>query len=107
MAFANWDIESLTGYQPKTTFWMDFSIADRFGKAAVMDTFKRAFNEWKSNTVYVTELAMVLNWKAWQHDSNGHPALTELYSKLFYQVNDWCYEHLTGDDLTYYFQTTD
>lgn len=35
------------GYTCKTTFWMDFSIADRFGAAAVKDTFNRAFAEWK------------------------------------------------------------
>ena len=30
-----------------TTFWQDFSIADAFGVAAIKDTFKRAFAEWK------------------------------------------------------------
>ena len=29
------------GYQPKTTFWMDFSIADKFGIAAIKDTYNR------------------------------------------------------------------
>lgn len=33
------------GYQPKTTFWMDFSIADRFGTEAIVDTYERAFKE--------------------------------------------------------------
>lgn len=27
-----WDIEEETGYKPITTFWMDFSIADNYGK---------------------------------------------------------------------------
>lgn len=26
-----WNIESETGYKPRTTFWQDFSIADAFG----------------------------------------------------------------------------
>ena len=30
------------GYTPKTTFWMDFSIADKFGAKAVRDTYNRA-----------------------------------------------------------------
>lgn len=30
------------GYELQTTFWEDFSIADRFGLAAVLDTFNRA-----------------------------------------------------------------
>lgn len=37
------------GYELQTTFWEDFSIADRFGLSAIQDTFKRAFEEWKNN----------------------------------------------------------
>ncbi len=51
------------GYEMQTTFPMDFSIADTFGANAVKDTFKRAFNEWKSNYVYLTELVITLNLK--------------------------------------------
>ena len=51
----------------KTTFWMDFSIADRFGKSAVKDTYKTAFESWKDNYKYLTELVMVLNHKIWEH----------------------------------------
>ena len=40
------------GYQPKTTFWMDFSIADKFGIAAIKDTYNRAFKEWKTNHMF-------------------------------------------------------
>lgn len=35
----------MSGYQPKTTFWQDFEIANAFGKKAVEDTFNRAFEE--------------------------------------------------------------
>lgn len=35
------------GNEVKTTFWEDFSIAERFGLSAIQDTFKRAFKEWK------------------------------------------------------------
>jgi hypothetical protein len=34
-----------SGYQMKTTFWQDFSIAEKFGLEAIRDTFKRAFDE--------------------------------------------------------------
>lgn len=44
------------GYELQTTFWEDFSIADRFGLSAIQDTFKRAFEEWKNNYKYLTEL---------------------------------------------------
>ena len=49
------------GYELQTTFWEDFSIADRFGLSAIQDTFKRAFEEWKNNYKYLTELILVLN----------------------------------------------
>ena len=45
MKVSVWNIEAITGYKPITTFWMDFSIADNFGKSAVKDTFNRAFEE--------------------------------------------------------------
>lgn len=51
------------GYTVQTTFWEDFSIADRFGKSAVLDTFKRAFAEWKTDYKYLTEMVLVLNPK--------------------------------------------
>ena len=42
-------------WRESTTFWTDFSIADRFGIKAVKDTFERAFKEWKSNARYLKE----------------------------------------------------
>jgi hypothetical protein len=47
-----------------TTFWSDFSIADPFGKDAVRDTFNRAFEEWKSDFRYLTDLVIVLNTRS-------------------------------------------
>lgn len=37
------------GYETKTTFWEDFSIADAFGADAIKDTFDRSFKNWKNN----------------------------------------------------------
>ena len=59
------------GYELQTTFWEDFSIADRFGLSAIQDTFKRAFEEWKNNYKYLTELILVLNHKIWQYYETG------------------------------------
>ena len=47
----------------KTTFMLDFSIADCFGNKAVTDTFKRAFKEWKNDVIYMAEFVCVLNPK--------------------------------------------
>ena len=54
------------GYETFTTFWSDFSIADKFGPDAVKDTFDRAFNEWKHDYKYLTELTLILNLKLGQ-----------------------------------------
>lgn len=40
----HWPVTEMCGYEPKTTFWQDFWIAIHFGKEAVLDTYKRAFN---------------------------------------------------------------
>lgn len=90
-----------------TTFWNDFSIADKFGIKAVKDTFKRAFEEWKSDYKYLTELVMVLNHKCWDHYSKGNTKLSNLYSDLYYKANDWAYSHLEGEALDFYFHVTD
>lgn len=90
-----------------TTFWMDFSIADRFGIAAVKDTYRRAFKEWKSNVKYLTELVMVLNHKIWQHYEAGHEDLAEVYNTLWMTADNWAVENLKGEDLTYYYTVTD
>ena len=39
-------IFEMIGYEPKTTFWSDFSIADMFGVEGVKDTYNRAKDEW-------------------------------------------------------------
>ena len=87
------------GYVTKTTFYDDFTIADRFGIKAIKDTYKRAFNEWKDNVEYITEFVMVLNHKMWHHYKSNH----ELYEK----ANDWCMDNLKGTDLDYFYKTTD
>lgn len=103
----NWNIEAMTGYTPKTTFYTDFSIADMFGGApAVKDTYKRAFKEWRSNVEYITELVMVLNWKIWEHYETNEK-LARVYNDLWEELGDWCCENLKGEDLSYYYVTID
>lgn len=96
-----------TGYQPQTTFWSDFGIAEPFGEKAVEDTYNRAFREWKSDKVYLTELSMMLNWKLWQHYDKGNDKMARLYDKLWKQTDKYAHTHLKGDDLQYYIRTTD
>ena len=102
----SWGIEEETGYKPITTFWQDFSIADKFGIASVRDTYKRAFEEWKGNYKYLTELVLVLNHKIWQHYQTNK-ALAEVYDELWKEAYAWGYNNLTGEELDYFYETTD
>ena len=105
MTFSKWNIESELGYKPITTFWMDFSIAEQYSKAGVIDTFRRAMKEWKHNYKYLTELVMVLNHKIAQHHRT-FPELANLYHQLFEQAELYAIENLRGEELQYYYDTT-
>ena len=94
------------GYETKTTFWMDFSIADRFGVDAIKDTFERTFNEWKDNYVYLTELVMVLNWKIWDwYERDNDVAL--VYNTLWEFADNYAVNNLKDEELSYFYNTTD
>lgn len=89
-----------------TTFWTDFSIADRFGIAAVKDTYRRAFEEWKGDYRYLTDLVMVLNHKIWQWYERNEP-LAEVYNDLWDKTARYAMDTLKGEELSYYFEVTD
>ena len=40
------------------TFLSDFDIADHFGTKAIQDTYKRAFNEWKTDIKAIAEMSV-------------------------------------------------
>lgn len=101
-----WDeIGQITGYKPITTFWQDFSIADMFGEKAIEDTYNRAFNEWKDNVKFMTELALVLSWKLWDW-AEKNEKMGGLYEELWQKQDRWCVENLKGEDLKYFLSTT-
>lgn len=94
------------GYELKTTFWDDFSIADRFGCDSVKDTYQRVFSEWKSNYVFLTELTLVLNHKIWQHYKTN-PELAQLYDDLWRKTDAWAMDNLNGNELNYFIDILD
>ena len=97
-------------YEYKTTFWHDFTIAESFGEDAITDTAERAFEEWKSDIVYLTELIMVLNHKCWYWYQKGNDDLTQTYEELYYKYDELAYNYLetnNPDGLTYYYRTLD
>ncbi|WP_290087836.1 hypothetical protein [Muribaculum intestinale] len=105
-----WTMAEDLGYKPITTFWMDFSIADKFGPTAVKDTFRRAFAEWKGNYKYLTELVMVLNHKIAYHynPAKGAPnVLANLYNELWEEADSYANTHLEGEEYAYFYSITD
>lgn len=93
----------------KNTFFMDFSIADIYGVNAVKDTYRRAFQEWKSDYKMLTALVVTLNHKIWQHyeATPRREDLVRLYDNLWRQAEDYALTNLKGDELQYYYNITD
>lgn len=116
-----WKTAAEIGYEPKTTFWQDFCIAERFGSKAIQDTFMRAFDEWQEDVIYMAELALVLNHKGWwfynayeiykqKGDTEGADIfyrLSQLYFRLYDIVHRFAQNCFTGNDAEYYFETID
>lgn len=101
-----WNIEALNGYKPITNFWTDFSIADKFGVKGIKETFSQSFKEWKDNYKYLTELVLVLNHKIWQwYEKNEQ--LAKLYNELWQEADSYACENLKGEELEYFYMTTD
>jgi hypothetical protein len=90
-----------------TTFWQDFTIADAFGEDAVKDTFDRAFEEWKSDYRYLTDLVIVLNHKLWEHYERGNEPLSRLYDSLWKKADGYAMDNLKDDELGYFLDQTD
>lgn len=93
--------------RPQTTFHMDFRIAEHFGIAAVKDTFNRAFKEWRTNYLYLTELVIVLNHRCWMHYDKGNMELSKLYSDYYYEAREYALDNLKGEEFEHYFSVTD
>lgn len=90
-----------------TTFFMDFSIADRFGDDAIKDTFQRAFKEWKRDYRYLTDLVLVLNQKIWDWYEAGNEPRARIYNDMWIKAQKYADENLKGEELRYYLRATD
>ena len=96
----------MNGYEMTTSFWTDFSIADAFGISAIKDTYKRAFKEWKDNYIYLTELVIVLNLKIWEWYRKDE-GRARVYNELWEKADLYACEHLKGEELSFFYNTTD
>lgn len=98
---------NMTGYQPSTTTYEDFTISEEFGVAAIETLYMQLFEKYKTDYKKLTELVMMLNWKSWEHNSQGNYEISELYADLFYKARDYGYDHLKDDELSYFWRTLD
>ena len=106
MKIEKWNIEEETGYKPITTFWEDFTIADRFGIDAIKDTYNRAFNEWKNDYKFMTELCLVLNHKIWRYYDDNR-TIAAVYNDLWIKLDEYLSNTLKDEELDYYYRITD
>jgi hypothetical protein len=49
---------------------------------------------------------MALNWKIWEH-YQSNDAYGRLYNDLWMQASEFARETLQGEELAYYYRTTD
>ena len=96
-------------YKTLTTFGMDFSIADRFGTAAIKDTYKRGLEYAKTDYRYFTEFVVVLNHKIWQHWEKNNQPYAKLYDTLWRNSEDEFFKKFGKNKqaVNYYYQITD
>ena len=99
-------LAEMSGYEPKTTFFNDLSIAECFGIKAINDTYNKVIKEWGNNIVYMTEFTMCLNHKIWQLYEVDEPCV-KLYDELWRKACEYVETHFKGKDLSYFYEITD
>lgn len=97
---------SLPGEIVKTTFLADFDVADRFGIDAVKKTFENAFNSWKNDYRYLTNLVVTLNFKSFEWTEKDED-VAEVYVELYEKASGYAVDTLKGEEFKYYFDITD
>ena len=108
MTFKEWQ-KAKYGYECITNLWELFSLAEQHKVSIVKEVFKKAFEVCKQQDMYkeLTELAIVLNHKCWQHYHANNINLSKTYSTLYGKVNRYAWKTLKGDEIEYYYRITD
>lgn len=101
------DSESMCGYTQRTTFWDDFTIAERNGIPSIEKTYRNAFNSYKTDVVFITELVLVLNWKMLYMDERHMTEKLVMYYKCWVELSNWCERHLEAGAYEYFILVTD
>lgn len=61
---------------------------------------------WHDNYIYLTELVLVLNHKIWHWYELDEPT-ARVYNELWHNAARFAEDNLKGDELQYYYKTTD
>lgn len=96
------------GYTTISTFYGDLTIADRYGKDAIKDTFNNVVASWLGSYKMFTEFIMCLNHKIWAwYEKDEDIAL--LYQDLWEQAQDiFSAKYEENDEvMSYYYRVTD
>ena len=90
----------------KTTFYEDFSMAEMFGKEAIIDTYKRCLSEWSSDIKYFTKFVVALNHKIRERYEKDKK-VAKVYDKLWREADLLALQIFKGEDKDYYLRETD
>lgn len=96
------------GYERKTTFYSDLTLAEPFGRKGITDTYDSVVKNWLGDHEYFTEFVLCLNHKIWEHYETDEN-LARIYDELWTKAADTYLEHYKDDReaLDYYFRVTD
>ncbi len=119
------NLGDITDYQPKYTFYVDFSIAEFCeiylrDKNAVRKSYKQFISSWGKNIEAMTEIVMVLNHKSWAFDGRVDSKylgigdakaeeFTQLYVELYEDAYSMVEKNFKDDEdaLSYFYRITD
>lgn len=106
-SMTKWETAIEIGYEPKTSYWQDFTIAEKYGGVhRILCTFKNKFKDAQRDHVKMTELVLVLNHKIWAHHGK-RSTLALTYNALWRAADSWACDNLKGQELAYFYKTTD
>lgn len=102
------NLEMVSDYRRKTTFFSDLSIAEFYSTKDVIDTYRRVMKEWLNNIEYITEFVICLNYKSWEWHYKKKQDMVEFYASLYEKAVDAVVEHYKNDEkaLEYFYEIT-
>lgn len=113
----NFEMNLREDYKRKTTYTSDFSIAEWCvpieGMSAIASTLRNALTNWRDDVEFFAEIVIVLNMKAWEHTARKNNQYAQMYSDLYYMVQDLYFDWFDGRNklhdkaIEYYYQYVD